>query len=107
FARVPVCGLVAHYNETEAPAGPNALPGFMRQVLTKSLTVRGFIQREFVAEHYKDFLRDMGDWVRAGRVRYHEDVVDGIDAAPRAFIGMLGGSNLGKLVVRVSPDSTA
>lgn len=107
FARIPVCGLVAHYNDATPPAGPDRLPSFYRGVLTKSLTVRGFIQTEFVREHHAGFLRDMSAWVRDGRVRYREDLVDGLEAAPEAFIAMLRGANLGKLLVRVSPDPTA
>ncbi|RLV49190.1 NADP-dependent oxidoreductase [Nocardioides mangrovicus] len=102
YARIPVCGLVAGYNATASPEGPDRMPGLMRQVLTQSLTVRGFIQNEFVAEHYRDFLREMGEWVATGRVRYREDVVDGLAAAPAAFAGMLRGQNFGKLLVRVS-----
>lgn len=103
FARIPVCGLVAHYNETEVPEGPNRLPGFMRQVLTKSLTVRGFIQREFARTLFPDFLTDMSAWVADGSVRYREDVVTGLENAPEAFRGLLRGRNLGKLLVEVGP----
>jgi NADPH-dependent curcumin reductase CurA len=106
FARIPVCGLVADYNATEAPQGRDRLPGFLRLVLTRSLTVRGFLQDEFVRDHHDDFLRDMGAWVREGRVRYREDVVDGLDNAPEALGGMLRGANFGKLLVRVAPDPT-
>jgi NADPH-dependent curcumin reductase CurA len=74
----------------------------MRQVLTKSLTIRGFIQGEFVPDHYRDFLRDMSGWVREGSVRYREDVTDGLANAPEAFAGMLRGANFGKVLVRVS-----
>ena len=106
YARVPVCGLVADYNASSAPEGRDRLPGFMRLVLTKSLTVRGFIQGEFVKSHTRDFVRDMSSWVADGSVRYREDVVEGLDAAPEAFRGMLTGKNFGKLLVRVSPDPT-
>ena len=106
YARMPVCGLVADYNATSAPEGPDRLPGFMRLVLRKSLTVRGFIQSEFVKTHTRDFVRDMSGWVADGSVRYREDVVDGLDAAPEAFRGLLTGANFGKLLVRVSPDPT-
>src|SRR3954469_22325126 len=58
YARMPVCGLVADYNASSAPEGRDRLPGFMRLVLTKSLTVRGFIQGEFVRSHTQDFVRD-------------------------------------------------
>lgn len=106
YARVPVCGLVANYNATSAPEGPDRLPGFMNLVLRKSLTVRGFIQTEFVKSHMKEFAREMGGWVADGSVRYREDVVEGLDAVPEAFRGLLTGGNFGKLVVQVSPDPT-
>lgn len=102
FARIPVCGLVATYNATSAPEGADRLPGFMGRVLRLSLTVRGFIQDEFVPTHHADFLRDMTGWVRDGSVRYREDVVDGLERAPEAFRGMLAGRNFGKLLVRVA-----
>ncbi|MFE7797419.1 NADP-dependent oxidoreductase [Nocardia sp. NPDC057440] len=101
YARVPVCGLIANYNASGVPEGPDRLPGFYGRILTRSLTVRGFIQSEFVKEMFKDFLRDMSGWIADGRVRYREDVVDGLEHAPEAFIGMLEGRNFGKVVVRV------
>jgi NADPH-dependent curcumin reductase len=106
YARVPVCGLVADYNATEAPQGVDRLPGFMRRVLSKSLTVRGFIQGEFTRSHGPDFMRDMAAWVADGSVRYREDVVVGLENAPEAFRGMLAGRNFGKVLVRVSDDPT-
>ena len=106
YGRIPVCGLVADYNATGAPDGPDRLPGFMRQVLTKSLTVRGFIQDEFRTSHGRDFVRDMSQWVGDGSVRYREDVFDGLQAAPDAFRGMLRGRNFGKVLIRVSEDPT-
>jgi NADPH-dependent curcumin reductase CurA len=102
YARVPVCGLVANYNATEAPAGPDRLPGFLGQVLSRSLTVRGFIQDEFTKSHGRDFVRDMTGWVADGSVRYREDVVEGLENATEAFRGLLRGANFGKLVVQVS-----
>jgi NADPH-dependent curcumin reductase CurA len=77
------------------------LPATMRAVLTKSLTLRGFINYDFAAEHFVDFLREVGDGVASGRFRYREDIVDGLENAPEAFIGMLEGRNFGKLLVRV------
>lgn len=106
YGRVPVCGLVADYNATGTPEGPDRLPGFMKLVLRKSLTVRGFIQGEFTKSHGRDFVRDMSGWVADGSVRYREDVVDGLESAPEAFRGLLTGKNFGKLLVRVSPDPT-
>ena len=101
YARIPVCGLVADYNATAAPDGPDRLAGFMRRVLTKSLTVRGFIQSEFEREHHAAFLEEMSAWVRDGRVRYREDVTVGLDHTVEAFNGMLAGRNFGKVVVQV------
>lgn len=106
FARVPVCGLVANYNAVSAPESATSLAWFMSQVLTRSLTVHGFIQDEFTATHRADFVRDMGGWLRDGSVRYREDVVDGLERAPAAFRGLLRGENVGKLLVRVGDDPT-
>jgi NADPH-dependent curcumin reductase CurA len=100
FARVPVCGLIAQYN-TVPQSGVDRLPALMQQVLQRSLTIRGFIQREFVDQR-PAFYRDMAEWIASGRVRYREDVVDGLENAPEAFIGLLEGSNFGKLIVRVA-----
>ena len=102
YARVPVCGLVANYNATEAPAGPDRLPGYLGQILTRSLTVRGFIQSEFTRTHARDFAHDMSGWIKDGYLRYREDVVEGLENAPDAFAGMLHGANFGKLLVKVS-----
>ena len=104
FARVPVCGLVAQYNDVAPPPGPDRLPRLMRDVLSKRLTLRGFIVRDF-ADQRPAFERDMGAWVRDGRVNYREDIVDGLEAAPSALIGLLRGANFGKLLVRVAADA--
>jgi NADPH-dependent curcumin reductase CurA len=101
FARVPVSGLVAQYNADSPGDGPDRLPGTMREVLFKSLTVRGFINYDFAADHYAAFLREVGAGIADGRIRYREDLVDGLEKAPEAFIGMLEGRNFGKLIVRV------
>src|ERR1700742_4053652 len=102
FARMPVCGLIAHYNDTEAKA-PKWAASMMRSVLTKRLTIRGFIVSDFAARH-GDFLRDLSAWVREGKVKYKEFVTEGLDSAPDAFMGLLKGANFGKQLVRVGPD---
>jgi len=102
FARIPVCGLIAQYNAAPPYPGPDRLPVLMREVLTRSLTIRGFIQREFVDQR-KDFYRDMGQWIREGRVKYREDIIEGLERAPDGLIGLLQGKNFGKLVVKVAP----
>jgi NADPH-dependent curcumin reductase CurA len=101
FARVPVCGLVAHYNATELPPGPDRTPVLMRSILTKRLMLRGFIVWDFANEE-EAFLRDVGGWLREGRIKHREDIVDGLENAPVAFMGLLNGKNFGKLLVRVA-----
>ena len=103
--RIPVCGGIAHYNDTGPPPGPDRLAGAMRIILTRRLTVRGFI----IFDHHHripDFTRDVSGWLREGRIVYREDVVDGIDNAVGAFLGLLRGENFGKLIVKVSDDPT-
>jgi NADPH-dependent curcumin reductase CurA len=105
FARVPVCGLIAQYNAAGPAPGPNLLPATMREVLSKSLSLRGYINYEFAAEHYPAFLSTVGTALADGRIRYREDVTDGLEKAPAAFIGMLEGRNFGKVLVRVAPSA--
>ena len=101
FARVPVCGLVANYNATALPEGPDRTATLMRTILTKRLRVQGFIVYDF-AEQMRDFLREVGSWVREGKLKYKEDIVEGLENAPQAFIGLLRGANFGKLLIKVS-----
>jgi NADPH-dependent curcumin reductase CurA len=103
FARVPVCGLIAHYNAAELPAGPNQVPLVLHSTLVKRLTYRGFIVSDFAAQ-YPEFLRDMNGWLREGRVKYREDITDGLENAPRELIGLLRGENFGKKIIRVGPE---
>ena len=105
FARVPVCGLAANYNLSGLPEGPDRSQALLRAVLDHSLTLRGFIQNEFVPTMFDDFLRDMGAWVRGGEVAYREDITNGLDHAPEAFTGMLEGKNFGKTLVKVAEIS--
>jgi NADPH-dependent curcumin reductase CurA len=102
FARIPVCGLIAHYNDTK-PSAPNWASSMMRNVLTKRLTIRGFIVSDFAARH-AEFLRDMSEWVRDGKIKHREFITEGLDSAPEAFMGLLKGANFGKQLVRVGPD---
>lgn len=105
FARIPVCGLIAQYNDgPDLPAGPDRLPGVMRAVLSKSLTLRGFIQRDF-ADQRPEFYRQAAEWIAEGRLRYREDIVEGLENAPAAFIDLLRGRNFGKLIVKVAADA--
>jgi NADPH-dependent curcumin reductase CurA len=105
FARIPVCGLIAHYNATELPAGPDRIPLLMRNILVKRLDFRGFIVWDF-ASQYPNFLADVGGWLKEGRIKYQEDITDGLENAPRELIGLLRGENFGKKIIRVSADPT-
>jgi len=102
FARMPVCGLIAEYNNF-GKTSPKWAGKMMRSVLTKRLTIRGFIVSDFASRH-ADFLRDMSAWVREGKVKHKEFVTEGLDSAPGAFMGLLKGANFGKQLVRVGPD---
>ena len=101
-ARVPVCGLIAHYNETALPEGPDRLPGLMRALLTRRIKMQGFIIFDDYGHRYGEFASQMGAWLKEGRIKFREDLVDGLENAPQAFIGQLEGRNFGKLVVRVA-----
>jgi NADPH-dependent curcumin reductase CurA len=101
-ARIPVCGLVATYNSTALPAGPDRLAALSRLILTKRLKMQGFIIYEDYARRFPEFRNQMQAWLDAGAVVAREDIVDGLENAPQAFIGLLQGKNFGKLVVRVS-----
>jgi NADPH-dependent curcumin reductase len=105
FARIPLCGLIAHYNATELPGGVDRVPLLMRQVLTKRLTVRGFIVFDFASQQ-PEFLAEVGPLVRDGRVKYREDIIEGLEKAPRALIGLLRGENFGKVIVRVATEDS-
>ena len=101
FARVPLCGLIAQYNDEGEAVGPDRFPGIMRELLSKSITIRGFIQREFRKQR-PEFLADMGTWIKSGQIKYREDIVEGLENAPEAFLRLFSGANLGKLVIKVS-----
>ena len=99
-ARVAICGLISQYNAAEPPAGPNLFP-----ILVNRATIRGFIVSDH-ADRAPAFLAEATRWVREGRLKYREHVVDGLENAPAAFLGLFEGRNVGKLLVRVSPDPT-
>src|ERR1700693_3318317 len=100
-ARVPLCGLVAYYSLKSLPAGPDHTPVLLRQMLVKSIRMQGFI----IFDHFDrrgDFLRDMSGWLGQEKLKYREEVLEGLERAPAGLIGMLRGDNFGKLVVKVA-----
>ncbi len=99
FGRIPFCGMIDMYNATVPPPGPSNLA----LVIGLQLTIRGFI----VSSHYDmlaDFHRDMATWAKEGKMKWRETILDGIEHAPEAFIGLFKGDNFGKMLVRVGPD---
>ncbi len=103
FARIPVCGLISAYNETTLEGGAIPLPILMRAILTKRLTFRGFIVSDFSSQR-QEFLQAVSGWIKEGRIKYLEDIVEGLENAPKAFQGLLKGENFGKLIVRVGEE---
>lgn len=104
LARVPLCGLIAQYNLTSLPEGPDRLPLLMRTLLTKRINMRGFIIFDDYGHRYPEFARDMSAWLAEGRIKYREHRVEGLENAPQAFVDLLEGRNFGKLVIRVGAD---
>jgi NADPH-dependent curcumin reductase CurA len=99
-ARIPLVGQIASYNATAPPPGPNLVP-----LLIKRALIQGFIVSDH-PDREADFLRGVSAWVKEGKIRYREHIVDGLENAPRAFLGLFRGENVGKLLVQVSPDPT-
>ena len=100
-ARISICGMISEYNHEE----PALAPRPTRALLTKQARMEGFLMFQF-ADRHEEGRRQMAEWIRDGRLVYREDFVDGLEAAPRAFIGLLRGENFGKLIVRVGSDPT-
>jgi NADPH-dependent curcumin reductase CurA len=96
FGRVALCGAISMYNATEPPPGPRNLA----LSVARRLNLRGFIVTDH-AKRFPDFVREMGGWLQEGKIKYRETVVEGIENAPEAFIGLLRGENLGKMVVKL------
>src|SRR5262249_49682370 len=101
FGRIPVCGLIAQYSATESPDMKYKTSQIFRAVLTKRLTIRGFIVTDFWG-HFGDFIREMPQWIKEGKIKYREDIAEGLENAPAAFMEMLKGKNSGKQLVRIA-----
>jgi NADPH-dependent curcumin reductase CurA len=100
FSRIPVCGLIAHYNQKTLPPGPDRMSLLQSMILSKRIKMQGFI----ISDHYDrvgDFITDVSTWMAEGKITYKEHMVDGLENAPEAFLGLFRGANFGKLVVKV------
>ena len=95
--RIACCGALSAYDGAAPPHGPRGVPGL---IVTKRLTLRGFIVSDFVDQNDKA-LADLQSWVASGQLKVHEDIIDGLENLPAALIGLLHGDNRGKRMVRV------
>jgi len=103
-ARVPVCGLIAAYNTTELPPGPDRLGLLAGTLLRKRIKMQGFIIFDDYGPRFGEFAGAMGEWVKENKVKVSEDIVFGLKNAPEAFIGLLEGKNFGKLVIQLARE---
>ena len=103
-ARVPVCGLIATYNATALPPGPDRLGLLVGTLLRKRIKMQGFIVFDDYAPRWSEFAGAMGEWVQEDKVKVREDIVFGLENAPEAFIGLLEGKNFGKLVIQLAHE---
>jgi NADPH-dependent curcumin reductase CurA len=98
FGRIACCGAVSQYDGAAPRAGPRGVPGL---IVTKRLTVRGFIVSDF-DDQREAALAELKSWVDAGRLKVREDILTGLERLPAALIGLLAGENVGKRMVKVA-----
>ena len=101
FGRVAVCGMIDQYNATQPPAIYNMIMTVPRRIL-----IKGFI----VSDHFDllgQFINDVGPMIKSGQLKYEETVLEGVENAPKAFLGLFSGANKGKMLVRLGPDQAA
>jgi hypothetical protein len=104
-ARIPLCGLIANYNGDPAAEGKYRTSQVMSVLLKRRIRLQGFIIFEDYGSHFGEFRKQMTEWFEAGKIKYREDIVQGLEKAPEAFMGLLQGKNFGKLSVQVSVES--
>jgi NADPH-dependent curcumin reductase CurA len=98
FARVAICGLISGYD-----GKPFAFTG-MRHILVNRAKVQGFIISEHMS-YWPGAITEMAGWIKAGKLKYKEDIAEGLETAPKAFMGLLTGKNFGKQLVRIAPET--
>lgn len=99
FGRIPLCGMISQYNDTAPRPGPNNLA----LMIGKRLTMQGFLVSDHI-DRTAAFRAEVGGYVTGGRLKSRETVVEGIAQAPQAFLDLLRGENIGKMLVRLGPD---
>ncbi|GGK59227.1 NADP-dependent oxidoreductase [Rufibacter glacialis] len=95
-ARLIICGQIAHYNDQQPQQGPRFLP----LVLTRSALIKGFIVSNYHAR-FPEAMQQLGTWVKEGKLKYQETIIDGFEQLPEAFLGLFTGQNQGKMLVKV------
>jgi NADPH-dependent curcumin reductase CurA len=103
-ARIPLCGMISQYNATELPEGPDRMFALMGNLLVKRIKMQGFIVFDDYGHRYEEFSQNMSQWLADGKIKYREDLVEGLENTVESFIGLLEGKNFGKLVMRIGPD---
>ncbi|MEL7232214.1 MAG: NADP-dependent oxidoreductase, partial [Pseudomonadota bacterium] len=96
FARMAICGMISQYNNTEPAPGPNNVI----QIVGKQLQLKGFIVSTH-ADMQPQFLADMAKWIASGQMKFEETVMEGVENAPAAFMGLFSGQNKGKMLVKL------
>jgi hypothetical protein len=104
-ARIPLCGMISQYNTTELPEGPDRMFSLMGNLLVKRIKMQGFIVFDDYGHRYNEFSQDMSQWLKDGKIKYREDLVEGLENTVESFIGLLEGKNFGKQVMRVGPGA--
>ena len=100
--RVICCGAVSQYDTGSPEHGPRGVPGL---IVTKRLSLRGFIVMDYYGGLAEQAEQDLNTWAQNGNIKVVEDIIEGLDAAPEALIGLLGGQNYGKRMIRVDPTA--
>ena len=99
LGRIPICGMIAHYNDTTPTPGPTNLTA----MIYNRITMKGFIATEFM-NIQDEFRAEMGAWIREGKIKYQETISEGIEQAGSAFIGLFSGDNAGKMLVKLAEE---
>jgi NADPH-dependent curcumin reductase CurA len=106
-ARIPLCGLTAHYNDSGLPQGPDRLGLLARTLLAKRIRMQGFTTFDDDGQHYEEFRGQMNTWVQEDKIKFREHIVDGLENAPQAFVELLAGHRYGGLLIRVGHEKEA
>jgi NADPH:quinone reductase len=97
FARLSICGQISQYNNAKPEMGPRLLG----MLIVARAKMQGFLITDYMV-HFGEALKEMSGWVREGKIKYREDIVEGFENLPKAFIGLFHGENIGKRIVKVT-----